>query len=167
MLPEFDENRLLPPTPDGSPHQCTAADVEERFVTGRQPWRRQLYDGWDILRRSVAVLAPSTTWWLWGNFVTGHEQPLFGGAQRVDALAVIPASDLQADLLPMITDFFRTAHSHHHTDASYLFTFDDGDARNQEATDVITTKWRPRATRNIADYESKLLVPAGFVEVLP
>lgn len=167
MLPDFDERGLLPPTPDGSPYRCSVLDVEQRFVAGQQPWRRELFDGWDILRSGVAVLAPATRWWLWGNFISAHEEPLYGDAQTIDAIALLTAEQIQPALLPMLADFFRTAQALHRTDATPLLEFDEGDPRNEEIRDMLATKWLPRATRNIANYESRDLESAGFVEVLP
>jgi hypothetical protein len=60
LIPPFNSHGVLPPTPDNQPHLCGRGEVEARFVLdlGNPPWRRTLFDGWDLLRLSIAVIVP-------------------------------------------------------------------------------------------------------------
>ncbi len=100
MIPPFDRRGLLPLMGADEPYRCSVGEVKQRLVTDRglPEWRRSLFDGWDLLQRSVGVRVPSTRWWLWGCFVSDHAEPLDGEYQTVNALAFIPTVDLPPNL---------------------------------------------------------------------
>lgn len=171
MLPPFDSNGLLPPTPHGEPYVCTVDEVRRHFVDdlGAPAWRVALFEGWDLVRRGVGLLVPSSRWWLWGCFVSSHPEPVFGQFETVQALVICPAVDLpQSDHeVAMLLNFIASAQEHHHVDLTAVYEFPLDHPAQLDAVDALEFKWRPRATRNIGDHVTKMLVPAGFVEVQP
>lgn len=169
MIPPFGSNGLLQPTEGDVPYECTVDEVRERLVVepGGQAWRSELFESWELLFLAVRNVVPSARWWLWGNLVSNHPEPLFGPHQTVDAATLLPAGDLPTTgpELTMLVDFLRTAHLRHRVDVTTVFLFAPDDPRHLSGVAVLEEA-RARAARNIADYESKLLIPAGFVEVM-
>ncbi len=131
-------------------------------------WRRHLFDQWDLLRMSVAVICPNTRWWLWGTLVTSRVTAFQGGLATVNAVAIIAASELPHDegQRELLTRSIGFAEQQHRVDADLVFEFPVGDTRSL-MTDEALAKWRRRASRNIVDDETRDQVDAGYIEVLP
>lgn len=170
-LPGFTAEGLLPPTPSGDPYVCDADGVRSHLVDlpGGQDWRRRLFDGWDLMRSSVSVIVPSARWWLWGCFVSNHAEPLWGDLERIDAVVILPASDVPTDpvALDHLLGYLRGAHEHHDVDVSFVLEVPSHHPHYTEVRAQLDGKWRPRATKGVADHRTRVLVPAGFIEVAP
>ncbi len=172
MIPPFDpETGLLPPHPDGFGYPCSAEDVRVRLVEdlGSTPWRVELFDGWRRLHAGIADLVPSARWWLWGCFVTSHAEPLWADRQWVDCLVQIEVSDLPApearqDQLAALVDTGWAQQLR--VDLAVVYVYPTTHPGNLVSVEMLESKWRPRATVNIADHEAMELVPAGFLEVV-
>jgi hypothetical protein len=150
---------------------CTVAEVRQRFVDdlGAPSWRVTLFDGWDILRRGVAVFVPSARWWLWDCFISDHTEPLFGESETMQAVVILPAAHLPREEheIAMLVDFIRSAQGRHGVDLTMVLEYPPGHPDNIETMDALEGRWRPRAVLNVADHVTRVRVPAGFVEVQP
>lgn len=166
MIPVFTPEGVLPPSPDGQPYICTRDEAEEHLVLalGDTPWRRSLFDEWDLLRGSIAVVVPSARWWLWGSLVTAMPEPLFGERATVNTAVVVHPAGLPADpaALGLLASSVHSALSLHRVDAKLIVAANHRDARAHELQ-----VWRRRASRAIVDLESREMIPSGFIEVLP
>lgn len=170
MIPGFDERGLLPPPPQDHGYTCTPIEVEQRFVLdlGSPGWRRELFQGWDLLRGTVAQLVPSACWWLWGCFVSNHAEPLYGEDQDLSSLVLLPTDDLPTpEQVAMLFQWLQGARTTHGVDVAIVFGFPEGHPDHLETMDALEMKWRPRALSNVADHITRELVPAGFLEVVP
>lgn len=170
MIPEFDERGLLPAPPLGHGYTCTPAGVEQRFVVdlGSPRWRVDLFRGWDLLRGTVAQLVPTASWWLWGCFVSNHLEPLYREFQDLSSLVTLPVHDLPStEQGTMLLQWLQDARSTHRVDVATVFGFPVDHSEHLETVDALEMKWRPRALSNVADHDTRELVPAGFLEVLP
>jgi hypothetical protein len=170
-LPAFDDRGLLPPNENDAPYRCSPADVEQRLVTdlGAPTWRVQLYEGWDLLRRGVALVAPSARWWLWGCFVSAHSEPQFGDAETIEAAVFLPVRELPppgSPELEMLVDFVHSAQARHRVNVAKLYEVSPEEPGYLDYVDAVEFKWRPRASTGVPDHESRELEPAGFIEVL-
>jgi hypothetical protein len=171
MLPQFNTLGVLPPTPDQSPYACDRSEAEQRFVSdfGSPNWRRTLFDGWDLLRTSIAIIAPSARWWIWGSLVTNRVEPLFGDLATADAVVLIPAKQLpdEAGQRALLMASVRTAEQYHRVDVhAPVFEFELSDSR-RAATDAAMLKLRRRASRSIVDDSTMAQIDSGFIEILP
>lgn len=171
MIPSFNEFGVLPATPGANPYPCDRAEFAARFVDAfsGQVWRRALFDGWYLLRISVAELAPSARWWVWGSLVSSLPEPAFGPQAVVDAAVVIPVADFHNTdaRRALLASSMQSAEQLHRTDVHQLvFEFDEQD-RRRSVTDAALRSLRRRASRNIVDIATMSQIDAGFVEVLP
>ncbi len=169
MLAPLDSSGVLPPTPGREPYRSDVTEVEERFVTAfaDQIWRRVLFDQWDLLRLSVAAIAPTARWWLWGSLLTSRSMPLFGETLAVTEAAVfIPESELpDAPHLGLLLASAQTAEGMHRVRVHDVVFEVPATHPGRLAVDLATEKLRSRASRNIVDDSTKELIDAGFVEV--
>lgn len=170
MIPNFTSDGVLPPSSGNQPYACTRHEVEQRFVLSAdpRPWRRALFDGWDLLRSSVAHLAPGTRWWLWGSLITHLPEPLFGHLATVRAAAFVDPMQLpiEPESISLLLASIHSAETLHLVDATLVVTYEPPHplaAFAQETTDT----WRRQAALNIVDLHSKEAIPAGFIEVSP
>lgn len=170
LLPPFTSAGVLPPTADGSPHTCSRDEVEQHFVTAfpDAAWRRSLFDGWDLLRSSIAQLVPDARWWLWGSLITAVPEPLFGQRAVVRAVVLTELSRLPRDraALNLLVGSVFSAEDLHRVDASLWISYPPGDSRRPAAEHDLRT-WRHQAGQAIVDLESREMIPAGFIEVQP
>lgn len=171
MIPEFDPRGLLSLPADGLPFATSLDEIERRLVIdlGSPEWRVRLFSGLKVVHATVASLVPSARWWLWGCFVSNHPEPLDGKHQVISALTVLPDVEFHdlGDREPALVTFLRVAEQTYKVDAGIVIEFEPGDDRNLETMDAMEGKWRPRAQRGVADHSTRLLEPAGYVEVLP
>jgi hypothetical protein len=169
MIPPFGEQGLLPAREHDLPYDCTADEIRQRFVVdlGSPAWRQALFDGWSLLRAATADFVPSARWWLWGCFVSSHEEPLFGEAETLSSIVILPASDLPPERhrLAMLLDFLGSAQQRHRVDVGIVYEFATQHPSYLDTVEALDFKWRPRASQNIADHATKLLVRAGYLEV--
>lgn len=138
-----------------------------RFVIerGSPPWRVELFDGWLNVRSVVAELCPGASWWLWGCFVSSHDEPLFGDHESLSTMVLLPARELtSAALTQVLVSFLAGAEEQHRVDARTVFAFDVGDPRYLDTVGMVE-RWRAQAQVNIADHTTMDLVPAGWLEV--
>jgi hypothetical protein len=170
MIPEFGSGGLLPPAPGDQGYRCTLSEVEKRFVLdiGSPDWRTELFRNWSGLRVAVGEMVLSAWWWLWGCFISNHREPLFGDLEVLSSLVILPVVDLpDINLITMVVHSLQAAESNFKVDASYVFEFPAGDENVIETMEALEFLYRPRVSRGIEDHESKVLVPAGFIEVGP
>ncbi len=151
MIPVFTPEGVLPPSPDGQPYICTRDEAEEHLVLalGDTPWRRSLFDEWDLLRGSIAVVVPSARWWLWGSLVPAMPEPLFGERATVRAVVLVPSTALPNDraALTLLLGSVHSAATLHRVDTSLSIDYPPSDVRRWLAeTDRET--WRRRITRS-------------------
>lgn len=162
---------MLPLPPGEGPYQTDMIELEARFVTGlgSPSWRVELFDSFSAVRGTVGAALPSARWLLWGCFVSAHREALDGDSQVLSALAILPGVDVESlgGQLPMLIIFLQTAEAQHKVDAGFVFEFAAGDDRNLDTMEALEAKWLPRARRGVADHASRVLVPAGYVEVAP
>ncbi|MHB8246133.1 MAG: DUF6932 family protein [Acidimicrobiales bacterium] len=168
MIPPFDDRGLLPSS--DLPYSTTMDEVEQRFVVelDSPAWRVELFDGFKLVHAAVAESVPSAYWWLWGCFVSNHQDPVMGNSQVMNSLAILPVRDLPLSPagLAMVVGFLQVAEINHRVDAPMVYEFDPGDEQNIDTMEALE-KWRPRAEMGVADHGSGLLVPARFLELLP
>ena len=164
LLPPFTTDGVLPPTPDGTPHVCTRDEVDRHFVAafGNAPWRRTLFDGWDLLRSSIAQHVPSARWWLWGSLITAIPEPLSGERATVSAVLHIDTEALPsaASGLGLLGASVHSALHLHSVDTHLLIH------RPSLAPDELAL-WARRASQAIVDPQSREMIPAGYIEVQP
>lgn len=169
MLPEFTAGGLLPPRDDGRPYQTDMDEIRQRFVLerGSPRWRAALFDGWSNVRSVVAELCPGATWWLWGCFVSSHDEPLFGDHESLSTMVILPARELtNSALTQTLVSFLAGAEEQHRVDVRRVVAFDADDPRYLDTVDLVA-RWRAQARVNVADHTTKELVPAGWLEVRP
>ncbi len=170
MIPPFTPEGLLPPTDHGEPYACTRDEIEQRFVIerGSPQWRVTLFDGWDLVSVAVADLVPGATWWLWGCFVSAHEDPLFGDAESLSALVLLPVASMPASpgQRAVLVDFLHAAEQNYRVDVRIVFEYEREHPSYVDVTqEALEFRWRPSASLGVADHTTKELVPAGFVKV--
>jgi hypothetical protein len=169
VIPPFSESGLLPPDPMDQGYDCSAAEVEQRLVVelGSPDWRVRLFQGWEIVRRTVSELVPTARWWLWGCFISSHLDPLWGEDEVLSSLVILPVADLPKDnLTAMLVSFLQVAPEQHYVDAAFVFDFAEGSDEHLETIDALEFKWRPRAILGVADHATGELEPAGFLEIV-
>lgn len=170
MIPAFTPSGVLPPSSDGTPYQCSRDEMEQRFVIefDSPDWRRVLFDGWDLLRNSIAELAPSARWWIWGSLITTVEEPLFGDRASVNALVIVPMPDIPQtpERLALLLGSVHSAEELHRVDAALVLELPTSHAGHHVTTDELRF-WRRRSTVTIVDITTREMVPAGFIEVMP
>ncbi len=170
VIPPFTADGVLPATPDGEPYQCAVPDVERRFVTeqGSPTWRRVLFDGWDLVRSSVDVVAPNARWWIWGSLVTDRATPLFGEMAVVDVALIIPVTEPSLGLaeVTLLRATQQSALQDHHVDIHGVVFESETDDERARVTEMTLEKLRSRATRNIVDDSTMQQFDAGFIEVV-
>jgi hypothetical protein len=170
-IPAFDHRGLLPPNLNGAGYVCTPEEIETRLVgeLGAPVWRLALYNGWDSVRRTVLSLAPTARWWLWGCFVSNHPEPLWGDLEVLSSIVILPVTELprQLEHLELLMTFIQAAQTNYRVDVGAVFEFEPDDPNHLDTIDELEFKWRPRATLGIADHVTRVLEPAGFLEVLP
>ena len=170
MLPPFTSEGVLPPTADGAPYPGSRDEVETQFVIGlgNPPWRRALFDGWDLLRSSVAQLVPSARWWLWGSLITNVPEPLFGHRATLRAVVRVDIEALPrtAGGLALLVASIHSAETLHRVDASLAIGYPPHDPRSPDAVADLAN-WQHQAGRAIVDLQSREMIPAGFIEVQP
>lgn len=171
MLPPFAPNGLLPPTSSGAPHPCSAEEVRDRFVVDQRApaWRVRLFEGWNRLRLIVADFNPATTWWLWGRFVSAHDNPLFGERETMSAAALLPVGSMPAEdhRVAALLSLLQSAEENFRVDVEKVFEYPADHPDHLLTIGALEYRIRPRACVGIADDATKLLVPTGFVEVKP
>jgi hypothetical protein len=170
MIPPFTPEGLLPPTEHNRPYGCTRDEVRERFVVerGSTPWRVQLFEGWELVCNVVADIVPGAIWWVWGCFVSAHEDPLFGEAESLSTIVILPFRQLPSEphRLALLLDFLHGAEERHRVDVGIVYAYDpDHPGYVAQTVGALEFKWRPRAGMGVADHTSKELVPAGYLEV--
>ena len=170
LLPRFNDSGVLPPAPDGSPYLCSRDEVEQHFVInfGDALWRRTLFDGWDLLRSSIAQLVPNARWWLWGSLITATPEPLFGDRAFTRGVVLIDLADLPRDspARNLLAGSVFSAEQLHQVDASLWVGYPTHDPRRRAADDDLRN-WRHQASRAIVDLQSREMIPAGYIEVQP
>ncbi len=172
MIPPFAANGLLPPLPNEAAYACTRDEILKRFVDAPNVprWRAELFRSWDLVRAVTADVAPSTVWWLWGCAVSEHPEPVFGDHEVLDALAILPLTELAQDDVraAMIVGFLQAAPERHRVDVRIVYEFErDHPDYVPFTVGALEGKYRPQASRGIADHRTKVLVDAGFLEVRP
>lgn len=172
MIPPFTTDGLLPPSLDGRGHECSPTDVRQRFVDDLDApaWRVSLFEGWNEIRAGVSRLVPESRWWLWSCFVSNHPVPLFGEAETLEALVIlpvqsVPTSDAELSLLSAALDPGR-AQNVLRVVLAVVYEHPPNHPDRIESIEALEYKWRPRAILNVADHNSRDLVPAGFLEVV-
>jgi len=65
-------------------------------------------------------------WWLWGCFVSNHEEPLFGEHESMSCLVILPVAGLTVDSpsVTMLVDFLRGAEERHRVDVGIVYDLD-------------------------------------------
>lgn len=168
MLPPLDNRGLLPHRP--TPYECDVTEVKARFVDalGAPAWREDLFAGWDLLRRSIASLVPTARWWIWGWFVSGHEDPQFGDRETIQAVVLLPVADMPVDAerMALFSAAIQAAQSLNRVDVSPVYLFPPGHPGEIDTLDVLEFKWRPRASVGVPLAGAGDLEPAGFLEVV-
>ena len=169
MLPGFTSGGLLPPRDEARPYLTDPDEIRARFVVerGSPGWRVELFDGWSSVRSVVAELCAGATWWLWGCFVSSHDEPLFGVRETLSAMVLLSARELtSAALTRALVSFLARAEEQHRVDVRTVIAFDAGDPRYLDTVDAVE-RWRGQAQMNVADHTTMELVPAGWLEVGP
>ena len=65
-----------------------------------------------MVKRAVGELVPTARWWLWGCFVSNHPDPLFGDAEVLSSLVILPVVDLpDPNITLMMVQFLQAAES--------------------------------------------------------
>jgi hypothetical protein len=167
MLPDFTPGGLLPPGAAGRPYATDPDEIKARFVIerGSPAWRVDLFARWSDVRSVVAELCPGATWWLWGCFVSSHDEPLFGEHETLSAMVLLPAGELTSVAVSQaLVSFLARAEEQHRVDVRPVFAFDVGDPRSLE-TVAMVERWRAQAAVNVADHTTMELVTAGWLEV--
>lgn len=163
MLPEFSPGGLLPPSASGEPYSATIDEIRIVFVEPfpDAPWRLDLFRQWALVRAFVESMIPGARWWLWGCFVSNHEEPLFGEYQSLSSLVFLPpVVDLSNEQVGTLIHFLQGAEERRRVDVAILFN----EIQTQSFAEAVA-KWRRRAQRGVAHHMSKELVDCGFVEV--
>jgi len=170
-LPPFQSDGLLPPNVADAPYVCRLDEVHQRLVVdrGKPPWRERLFEGWDQLRLIVADFNPATVWWLWGAFVSTAPEPLFGEHETISAAALMPAESMPAEVhrRAALRALLQRAEHEFYVDVIPIYDFPADHPDHLLTVEELELKVRPRASKGIADFSSKELVPAGYVEVRP
>lgn len=171
MIPPFDSRGLLPSTDGDAPYQTTVDEIHERLVAtlGSPAWRVGLFTSWQTVSRAVAETVPSARWWVWGCFVSDHREPLFGESETLSTIVIVPEAEIRllGDRLPMLVGFLQAAEEQYRVDVDLVYEFEPGDDRTIETMDVLDFRWRPRASKGVADHATRELESAGFLEVRP
>jgi hypothetical protein len=165
-IPPFTAEGLLPPDPHDAPYVCTVADVRKRFVDdlGAPSWRVELFEGWDTVRRGIAAVVPNAYWWLWGCFISSHDEPYHGDLEVMSALVHLPATPGLAESISVVAGYLRDAEQRHRLDVERIWHPDGG---TPDAVWMMDEKCRPRAIAGVGDHSTGNLVHCGFVEVQP
>lgn len=171
MIPGFSVHGLLPPGPLDAGYLATVEEVEANFVgaLGSPEWRVALFEGWRSVSAAVWEDVPGARWWLWGCFVSNHPIPLHGQHESLTSLVILPEGEVAAlgwHRQAKLRTFLQAAEGNHRVDVSVVYEFLPGDERVVDTMELLEYKYRPRASRGVADHSTGTLVAAGFVEVM-